>query len=122
MIINQAGAIFVEQNSRFKSWDDVEKEARAKPNSLKIAMAGYGIIDEIHTNYMLSKGIKFNVVPYANPSERYVSILGGHSDLLYEQAGDLKSYIKNNQMRPLLSVTAERFPRTRTYRPQGEGL
>jgi tripartite-type tricarboxylate transporter receptor subunit TctC len=110
VVINQAGAIFVEQNSRFKTWDDVEKEVRAKPNSLKIAMAGYGIIDEIHTNYLLAKGIKFNVVPYNNPSERYVSILGGHVDLLYEQAGDVKAYLNNKQMRPLLSVTAQRFP------------
>jgi tripartite-type tricarboxylate transporter receptor subunit TctC len=110
IVINQAGAIFVAKDSRFKTWADVEKEARAKPNSLKIAMAGYGIIDEIHTNYLLAKGIKLNVVPYNNPSERYVSILGGHVDLLYEQAGDLKSYINNHQMRPLLSVTAQRFP------------
>ncbi len=110
VVINQAGAIFVEQNSRFKTWADVEKEARAKPNSLKIAMAGYGIIDEIHTNYMLAKGIKLNVVPYGKPSERYVSILGGHVDLLYEQAGDLKAFVGNKQMRPILSITAERFP------------
>lgn len=110
VIINQAGAIFVEQNSRFKTWDDVEKEARAKPNSLKIAMAGYGIIDEIHTNYMLAKGLKLNVVPYNKPGERYVSILGGHVDLLYEQAGDVKAYLQNKQMRPILSVTEEPFP------------
>jgi tripartite-type tricarboxylate transporter receptor subunit TctC len=110
VIINQAGAIFVAEDSRFKTWADVEKEARAKPNSLKIAMAGYGIIDEIHTNYLLAKGIKLNVVPYNNPSERYVSILGGHVDLLYEQAGDVKAYLNNRQMRPLLSVTAQRFP------------
>ena len=110
VVINQAGAIFVEQNSRFKSWDDVEKEARAKPNSLKIAMAGYGIIDEIHTNYMLAKGLKLNVVPYNKPSERYVSILGGHVDLLYEQAGDVKAFLTNKQMRPILSITAEPFP------------
>ena len=110
VIINQAGAIFVAKDSRFKTWADVEKEARAKPNSLKIAMAGYGIIDEIHTNYLVTKGIKLNVVPYNNPSERYVSILGGHVDLLYEQAGDVKAYLNNHQMRPLLSVTAKPFP------------
>lgn len=107
--INQSGAIFVAENSRFKSWADVEKEARAKPNTIKLAMAGYGIIDEIHTNYLAAKGIKLVVVPFANPSERYVSILGGHSDLLYEQAGDVKTYLKNGQMRPLLSFTEERF-------------
>lgn len=107
--INQSGAIFVAENSRFKSWADVEKEARAKPNTIKLLIAGYGIIDEIHANYLAAKGIKLVVVPFANPSERYVSILGGHSELLYEQAGDIKSYLSNKQMRPLLSFTDERF-------------
>jgi tripartite-type tricarboxylate transporter receptor subunit TctC len=109
IVINQSGAIFVADNSRFKSWADVEKEARAKPNTIKLLIAGYGIIDEIHANYLAAKGIKLVAVPFANPSERYVSILGGHSDLLYEQAGDIKSYLKNKQMRPLLSFTEERF-------------
>ncbi len=108
--INQSGAIFVAENSRFKTWADVEKEARAKPNTIKILIAGYGIIDEIHINYLISKGIKLVAVPFANPSERYVSILGGHNDLLYEQAGDIKSYLNNKQMRPLLSFTEARFP------------
>ncbi len=108
--INQSGAIFVAEGSRFKSWADVEKEARAKPNTIKILIAGYGIIDEIHINYLISKGIKLVALPFANPSERYVSILGGHNDLLYEQAGDIKSYLNNKQMRPLLSFTDARFP------------
>ncbi len=108
--INQSGALFAAENSRFKSWADVEKEARAKPNTIKVLIAGYGIIDEIHINYLISKGIKLVAVPFANPSERYVSILGGHADLMYEQAGDIKSYLGNKQMRPLLSFTEARFP------------
>ncbi len=109
MLINQPGAIFVAENSRFKTWADVEKEARAKPNTIKLLTAGYGIIDEIHANILATKGVKLLVVPFQKPSERYVSILGGHSELLYEQAGDVKSYLKNKQMRPLLSFTEKRF-------------
>lgn len=109
MVINQPGAIFVAQDSRFKTWADVEKEARAKPGTIKLIMAGYGIIDEIHVNILGSKGIKLLVVPFPKPSERYVSILGSHSDLMYEQAGDVKSYLANKQMRALLSFTEKRF-------------
>ena len=110
MAINQSGAIFVAENSRFKTWADVEKEARAKPNTIKIVMAGYGIIDEIHVNILATKGMKLVVVPFPKPSERYVSILGDHAELMYEQAGDVKSYLVNKQMRPLLSFTEKRFP------------
>lgn len=107
--INQPGAIYVAENSRFKTWADVEKEARAKPGTIKTIIAGYGIIDEIHLNILAAKGLKLAVVPFAKPSERYVSILGGHSDLMYEQAGDIKSYLVNKQMRPLLTFTEKRL-------------
>lgn len=122
IVINQPGAIFVAENSRFKTWADVEKEARAKPNTIKILIAGYGIIDEIHANILSAKGIKLVVVPFNKPSERYVSILGGHSELLYEQAGDIKTYLTNKQMRPLLSFTEKRvaeFPDVPTARELG---
>ena len=41
-------------------------------------------------------------VPFSKPSERYVSILGGHADALYEQAGDVGSFLHGKQMRPIL--------------------
>ncbi|MFZ4756935.1 MAG: tripartite tricarboxylate transporter substrate binding protein [Burkholderiaceae bacterium] len=110
VLINQPGALFVATDSRFKSWADVEREAKAKPGSISIFMAGRGIIDEVHTDYLLSKGISLNVIPVAKPAERYTSILGGHGDLLYEQAGDVKSFIESNKIRPLLSLTEQRFP------------
>ena len=110
VLINQPGAVFVAAESRFKTWADVEREAKAKPGSISIFMAGLGIIDEVHTDYLLSKGISLNVVPVGKPAERYTSILGGHGDLLYEQAGDVKSFIESNRIRPLLSLTEQRFP------------
>ena len=110
VLINQPGAVFVATESRFKTWADVEREAKAKPGSISIFMAGLGIIDEVHTDYLLSKGISLNVVPVGKPAERYTSILGGHGDLLYEQAGDVKSFIESNRIRPLLSLTEQRFP------------
>lgn len=110
IVISQPGGFFTAQNSRFKTWADFEKEARAKPGTLKIAFVGFNSIDEIHINNLVAKGIKVIAVPFAKPGERYASVLGGHADLVYEQAGDIKSYIENKQMHPLLSVSEKRFP------------
>ncbi len=110
MVINQISGLYVAENSRFKTWADVEKEAQAKPNTIKVLISGYGIIDDIHANILIKKGVKLVTVPFAKPSERYVSILGGHSDLMYEQAGDIKSYLTNKQMRPLLIFAEKRLP------------
>jgi putative tricarboxylic transport membrane protein len=49
-------------------------------------------------------------VPYAKPSERYVSVIGGHVDALYEQAGDVRQFIQNKQIRPILIFGKERLP------------
>ena len=77
--------------------------------------AVYNIFDfnydlNLHINNLTAKGIKVTAVPFAKPGERYASVLGGHADLVYEQAGDIKQYLTGKQMRPLLSVSEKRFP------------
>ncbi len=102
--------IFVAEGSRFKTWQDFESEARANPGKLKIATLGFGSVDDLSIGTIeRSKGLKFVQVPFAKPSERYVSILGNHADALYEQAGDVASFLNNHQMRPLLIFGKERL-------------
>ena len=48
-------------------------------------------------------------MPFSKPSERYVSILGGHADALYEQAGDVAQFLKGKQMRPILLFGEKRL-------------
>ena len=48
-------------------------------------------------------------VPFSKPSERYVSILGGHADALYEQAGDVAQFLNGKQMRPILLFGEKRL-------------
>jgi tripartite-type tricarboxylate transporter receptor subunit TctC len=101
--------IFVAQNSRFKTWADFEKEARAKPKTLKVATLGFGSVDDMTLTYLASKGIQVVEVPYAKPSERYVSVIGGHVDALYEQAGDVRQFIDSHQIRPLIIFGKQRL-------------
>jgi tripartite-type tricarboxylate transporter receptor subunit TctC len=111
VMIQAPSFIFVAQDSRFKSWQEFENEAKASPGKLKIATLGFGSVDDFSISMVeRSKGLKFIQVPFSKPSERYVSILGGHADALYEQAGDVASFINNKQMRPLLIFGKERMP------------
>jgi len=102
--------LFVAENSRFKSWADFEKEAKAKPGTLKVATLGFGSVDDITLTYLEGKGVKVIQVPYSKPSERYVSVLGTHVDALYEQAGDVRQYITSKQIRPIIMFGSQRFP------------
>lgn len=102
--------LFVAENSPIKDWAQFEKEARAKPNTLKVATLGFGSVDDMTLTYLASKGIKVVEVPYAKPSERYVSVIGGHVDALYEQAGDVRQFILNKQIRPIIMFGKDRLP------------
>jgi tripartite-type tricarboxylate transporter receptor subunit TctC len=102
--------IFVAENSPYKTWADFEKAAKDKPATLKVATLGFGSVDDFTLKYLEGKGIKIVQVPFSKPSERYVSILGGHADALYEQAGDVAQFLKSKQMRPLILFGKERHP------------
>ncbi len=49
-------------------------------------------------------------VPYPKPGERYAAALGGHTEVLYEQAGDVLQYLKAGQLRPLIIFAERRHP------------
>lgn len=101
-MISAPSFLFVKQDSPIKNWKDFEKVAKEKAGALKVATVGYGSVDDMTLTFLESKGIKVNQVPYPKPSERYVSVLGDHVDALYEQAGDVASFLKNKQMRPII--------------------
>jgi tripartite-type tricarboxylate transporter receptor subunit TctC len=109
-MISAPSYLFVKQDSRFKTWADFEKEAKAKPGSLKVATVGFGSVDDMTLAFLEQKGVKLTQVPYPKPSERYVSVLGDHVDALYEQAGDVASFLQGQQMRPILIFGDKRAP------------
>ncbi len=109
VLIQAPSFIFVAQDSPHKTWNDFAKAAKERPGALKVATLGFGSVDDFTLSFLGSKGVKVNQVPFSKPSERYVSILGGHADALYEQAGDVGSFLNGKQMRPLLVFGSERF-------------
>ncbi|MGQ0543772.1 MAG: tripartite tricarboxylate transporter substrate binding protein [Betaproteobacteria bacterium] len=108
ILIRQPSAFFVAEASPMKTWKDVEAEARKRP--LKVAVTGFGSADDLTVIYLNGKGLKFQSVPFPKPAERYTAILGGHADVLYEQLGDVKSFLESKQMRPVIIFADSRFP------------
>jgi tripartite-type tricarboxylate transporter receptor subunit TctC len=107
IMIKQPSAFFTSADN-LKTWADVEQEGKKRP--LKVAITGFGSPDDMHVNYFANKGIKLVSVPFAKPAERYTAILGGHADILYEQVGDVKSFLESKKMRPVIIFAEERFP------------
>jgi tripartite-type tricarboxylate transporter receptor subunit TctC len=103
--------IFVKEDSKFKNWTDFANVAKANPDKLKVATLGFGSVDDFSLTVLAKSGVKVTQVPFAKPSERYVSILGDHADALYEQAGDVAQFLNNHQMRPILLFGEKRLDR-----------
>lgn len=109
VMIKAPSFIFVKEDSPFKTWADFEKEAKANPGKLKVATLGFGSVDDFSLSVLERGGVKVVQVPFGKPSERYVSILGGHADALYEQAGDVGQFLTGKQMRPIMLFGEKRL-------------
>lgn len=108
IMIQQPSGFYVAENSRFKTWADVEKEAKTK--GVKVAISGFGSPDDVTIGFFNGKGLKFQPVPFANPSERYTSLLGGHTDLLYSPLGNVRGMADSKQMRAVIVLGTKRLP------------
>lgn len=110
VLVRQPSGIFASVNSRFKSWQDVVTAVRAKPGSVSLAITGPNTADDLTAQYLISKQVSLGGVPYTKPGERYSAVMGGHVDLLYEQAGDVRSFLDAGQLRPLIFFAPKRLP------------
>jgi putative tricarboxylic transport membrane protein len=109
ILIQQPSAFLVHEGSRLKSWKDVE--IAAKGENLRVAVAGLGSPDELTVNYLVRKGLKLVAVSFTKPGERHTALLNGLADVLYEQIGDVRSFVENRQMRPVLLFAETRGDR-----------
>lgn len=107
VMMQQPSGFFVNVNSPWQTWDDVKKAATEKP--LRVAILGYGGSDDLTVKYLRAKGLKLESIPFAEPGLRYSSVIGGQSDILFEQAGDVRSFLDGKQMRPVLFFSREPF-------------
>jgi tripartite-type tricarboxylate transporter receptor subunit TctC len=102
--------LFVKTDGPYKNIQELLKAAKDNPGKLRVAATGFGTVDDITVKYLASKGHKMTTVPVPQPGERYASVLGGHSEVLYEQAGDIKQYLEAKQLRPVIIFAHKRHP------------
>ncbi|MDB5364567.1 MAG: Tripartite-type tricarboxylate transporter, receptor component TctC [Rhodospirillales bacterium] len=100
IMTQQPSGLFVKMDSPWKSWDDVIAASKQKP--LRVAVTGFNSPDDLSVRYLRSKGVQVESVPFPEPGLRYASVIGGQSDLVYEQAGDVRSFLDGKQIRPVI--------------------
>ncbi|MDB5842619.1 MAG: tripartite tricarboxylate transporter substrate binding protein [Herminiimonas sp.] len=116
-----ADAIVVPANSRFKTYQDMVKEAKEKPNSLNIAGSGSMSANHMaHERFNKQAGIKTTYVPFKGTGDLISSMLGNHVDAAMSY---LPFAIQQKGKMRLLAVASEKrhpeFPDVPTFREVG---
>ena len=116
------GAYWVRKDSPFKTWDELIAYSKKNPYKLLLADVGKGGLGDLTlAQWERCKALKITYVPYDKPARRYSAFAGGHTDILYEQPGDVKHLIEQGA-RPLVFMAEKRlptFPDTPTARELG---
>ncbi len=97
-------------DNRFKDWDSFVKHAKANPGKVTVANVGaVGSMERVNM-LLLEKelGFKTQQVSFDKPAERYAALIGGHADTLFEQPGDVRSFLDAGKMKPILTFLKER--------------
>lgn len=111
VLVRQPSGIFAVPGGKYNTWQDVTRELQARPGTVSIAITGPNTADDLTVQYLAAeRRLGLSGVPFAKPGERYAAVMGGHVDLLYEQAGDLRAFIEAGKLKPLLFFSTNRLP------------
>jgi len=118
-VVADVEMLFVRSDdARFGSFEAYVKEAKAKPGTLTIATAGANGVEQLAMTLVnKALGLEVKWIPFDKPAERVAAFLGGHVDLMVEEPSDMKQYIAEGKMKPLVQLTEKRtanFPNTPT--------
>lgn len=111
-------------DSRFSDWAGFLAYAKAHPGEVKIANLGnLGSMERVNMAKLEGAlGFKTNQIAFDKPAERYAALIGSHVDALFEQPGDVRSFLDAGQMKPILTLFDQRpkaFADVPTHRDVG---
>ncbi|MFZ9561545.1 MAG: tripartite tricarboxylate transporter substrate binding protein [Burkholderiales bacterium] len=100
-------------DSPYRSFGDLVEGIRKNPGKLKYSTAGVGTIHEMGPQLLfdvqkLGKEAAIQI-PYKGGGEAATALLGKHVDFGCSNIGTALGFIKNRQLRALLTTTPERF-------------
>lgn len=108
---------------RFTDWPSFLAYAKANPGKVTVGNVG---LEMIQVDLLEeAAGVKLKQLNFDKPAERYASVVGGHADALYEQPGDVISFLDSKQMKPILTFLqgprVKAFPDAPTLTEIGQG-
>jgi tripartite-type tricarboxylate transporter receptor subunit TctC len=110
LVAEQPMVLVVRQESPLKQFDDLITAAKAKPGSLRQALAGTGTVGHL-AGEMLAVKAGFTVlnVPYKGAAPAITDLLGGQTDYMFATPQAVLGMIKGGKMRALAVTSTRRL-------------
>jgi tripartite-type tricarboxylate transporter receptor subunit TctC len=95
--------------SRFKTLEELLKEARAKPGELNVGTIAIGSTQHLSAElFKTSANIDFRIVPYRNTPDIILAAMRGDVDLVIDSYASMRANFEDGKLRPLATSSAQR--------------
>lgn len=113
--------ITVQQDSPYKSFDELIQDAKKSPGKIRMASHGQGSIDNFNMELIQSlAGVQFTHIPFKGGPEVVTALLGGHVDAAAESYTVIRPHLQAGKFRMLASsMKVPGFPNVPTLSSLG---
>ncbi len=109
--VQDPGAILVGKDSPFKTLEDFMNAAKAKPGQVKTSTTGIGSDDHLAVLDLARKAnLRFNIVHLQDTPAALTAVLGGHTDVDFDNIGGFLPSVKSGTARILAVMMEQRYP------------
>jgi tripartite-type tricarboxylate transporter receptor subunit TctC len=110
MVGGAAASLAVRADSPYKTYEDLIKDAQAKPGKVNITGCAIGCVFHLKTIGLAdATKTKLNFVPYAGSGPAMVAVMSGDGDAVISSISEQAEHIKGGKLRPLAMVEMTPF-------------
>ena len=110
-LILDPAVIVVKADSPYKSLSDFIAAASKAPGQLRQAGGSIESRDNL-IRLLLQRltGVSWTYIPFPGGGERVAAVLGGHANIYFTDAQEVREYLRNGSMRPIAQMGDRRMP------------
>jgi tripartite-type tricarboxylate transporter receptor subunit TctC len=102
------GVLSVPQHSPYRTFEDLQRAARERPNQLTIAASGRGSVWHLRTEMLREHaGLNLRFIPYEGSGAAQVAAISGEVDAVHTGLAEQLNLIEGGRLRPLVMTEPE---------------
>jgi tripartite-type tricarboxylate transporter receptor subunit TctC len=110
-VVNAANVLVIHPSVPASNVNELVALARAKPRELAYASNGSGSSPHLAAEmFATAMGLKLNHIPFKGSAPAVTAMLGGQTQMAFNNAGDVLQHVRAGKLRALAVTSAKRLP------------